>query len=77
MSSKWYTRLKCSCVLLVRVNFVMRNTILCCVLTGSNARLRHQAMASPQVADRGDGPQVERVAAKVLNKESRTAEKGR
>jgi hypothetical protein len=33
-------------------------------------------MARPQVADGGDGLQVWRVAANILNKQSRTAEKG-
>ncbi|KAJ4437102.1 hypothetical protein ANN_17237 [Periplaneta americana] len=36
----------------------------------------HHGMARPQVADRGDGLQIWRVAANVLNKESRTADKG-
>jgi hypothetical protein len=33
-------------------------------------------MARPQVADGGDGLQIWRVAANILNKQSRTAEKG-
>jgi hypothetical protein len=33
-------------------------------------------MARPQVAGKGDGLQVWRVAANVLNKQSRTADKG-
>jgi hypothetical protein len=33
-------------------------------------------MARPQVADGGDGLQIWRAAAKILNKQSRTAEKG-
>jgi predicted nuclease with TOPRIM domain len=37
---------------------------------------RHHCMARPQVADGGDGLQIWRVAANVLNKESRTAESG-
>jgi hypothetical protein len=32
----------------------------------------HQAMARPVVADRGDGFQVQRVAANILNKQSQT-----
>jgi hypothetical protein len=33
-------------------------------------------MERPQVADRGDGLQIWRVAANILNKQSRTAERG-
>jgi hypothetical protein len=33
-------------------------------------------MARPQVADGGDGLQIWRVAANILNKQSRTADKG-
>jgi hypothetical protein len=33
-------------------------------------------MASPQVADGGDGLQIWSVAANILNKQSRTADKG-
>jgi hypothetical protein len=33
-------------------------------------------MARPQVADGGDALQLRRVAANILNKQSRTAEKG-
>jgi hypothetical protein len=33
-------------------------------------------MARPQVADEGDGLQIGRVAANILNKQSRTADKG-
>jgi hypothetical protein len=36
----------------------------------------HHGMARPQVADGGDGLQVWRVAANILNKQSRTADKG-
>jgi hypothetical protein len=36
----------------------------------------HHSMASPQVADGGDGHQIWRVAANILNKQSRTADKG-
>jgi hypothetical protein len=32
-------------------------------------------MARPQVADRGDGLQIWRVAANILNKQSRTADR--
>jgi hypothetical protein len=35
----------------------------------------HHGMACPQVADRGVGLQIWRVAANILNKESRTADK--
>jgi hypothetical protein len=34
----------------------------------------HHGMARPQVADRGDGLQIWRVAANILNKGSRTAD---
>jgi hypothetical protein len=37
----------------------------------------HHGMAGPQVADGGDGHQTWRVAANILNKQSRTADKGR
>jgi hypothetical protein len=37
---------------------------------------RHYGMARPRVADRGDGLQVWRVAANILNKQSRTADSG-
>jgi hypothetical protein len=36
----------------------------------------HHGMPHPQVADGGDGLQVWRVAANILNKQSRTAGKG-
>jgi hypothetical protein len=36
----------------------------------------HHGMARPQVADGGDGLQIWRVAANILNKKSRTADKG-
>jgi hypothetical protein len=36
----------------------------------------HHGMARPQVADGGDGLQIRRVAANILNKQSRTAGKG-
>jgi hypothetical protein len=42
------------------------------MLTGS----RHHGMARPQVADGGDGLQIWRVAANILNKQSRTAGRG-
>jgi hypothetical protein len=35
----------------------------------------HHGMARPQVADGGDGLQIWRVAANILNKQARTAEK--
>jgi hypothetical protein len=38
--------------------------------------LRHHIMARPQVACGGDGLQVLRVVANILNKQSRTADKG-
>jgi hypothetical protein len=38
--------------------------------------LCHHDMARPQVADGGDGLQIWRVVADVLNKQLRTAEKG-
>jgi hypothetical protein len=37
----------------------------------------HHGMARPRVADGGDGLQIWRVAANVLNKQSRLVEKGR
>jgi hypothetical protein len=36
----------------------------------------HHGMARPQVADGGDGLQIWRLAANILNKQSRTADKG-
>jgi hypothetical protein len=36
----------------------------------------HHGMARPQVADGGNGLQIWRVAANILNKQSRTADKG-
>ncbi|KAJ4449380.1 hypothetical protein ANN_00779, partial [Periplaneta americana] len=36
----------------------------------------HNGMARPQVADRGDGLQIWRVAVNILNKQSRTADEG-
>jgi hypothetical protein len=36
----------------------------------------HPCMSRPQVADGGDGLQIWRVAANILNKQSRTADKG-
>jgi hypothetical protein len=34
----------------------------------------HQGMARPRVSDRGDGLQIWRAAANILNKQSRTAD---
>jgi hypothetical protein len=36
----------------------------------------HHCMARPQAADGGDSLQIWRVAANILNKQSRTADKG-
>jgi hypothetical protein len=36
----------------------------------------HYGVARPRVADRGDGLQIWRVAANILNKQSRTADSG-
>jgi hypothetical protein len=36
----------------------------------------HHGMARPQVADGGNGLQIWRVAANILNKQSRTVDKG-
>jgi hypothetical protein len=36
----------------------------------------HHGMARPQVPDGGDGLQIWRAAANILNKQSRTADKG-
>jgi hypothetical protein len=36
----------------------------------------HHGMACPQVADGGNGPQIWRIAANILNKQSQTADKG-
>jgi hypothetical protein len=36
----------------------------------------HHGMGRPQVADRGDGLQIWRVAANILNKQSLTADRG-
>jgi hypothetical protein len=36
----------------------------------------HRGMAHPQVVDGGDGPQIWRVAANILNKQSQTADSG-
>jgi hypothetical protein len=36
----------------------------------------HHGMARPQIADGGDGLQIWRAAANILNKQSRTAERG-
>jgi hypothetical protein len=36
----------------------------------------HHGMARPQVADGGEGLQIWRVASNILNKQSRTADKG-
>jgi hypothetical protein len=36
----------------------------------------HHGMARPQVVDGGDGLQIWRVAANILTKQSRTADKG-
>jgi hypothetical protein len=38
--------------------------------------LCHHGMARPQVADGGDGLQLWRVAANIVNKQSRTADSG-
>jgi hypothetical protein len=36
----------------------------------------HHGMARPQVADGGEGLQIWRVAVNILNKQSRTSDKG-
>jgi hypothetical protein len=36
----------------------------------------HHGMARPQVVDEGDGLQIWSIAANILNKQSRTADKG-
>jgi hypothetical protein len=36
----------------------------------------HQGMARPQAVDGGDGLQIRKIAANILNKQSRTAAKG-
>jgi hypothetical protein len=36
----------------------------------------HHSMVRPQVVDGGDGLQIWRLAANILNKQSRTAERG-
>jgi hypothetical protein len=36
----------------------------------------HHGMAHPRVADRGDGLQIWRVVANILNKQSRTGDRG-
>jgi hypothetical protein len=36
----------------------------------------HHGMARPKVADRGEGLQIWRAAANILNKQSRTADRG-
>jgi hypothetical protein len=36
----------------------------------------HHGMARPQVVDEGEGLQIWRVAVNILNKQSRTADKG-
>jgi hypothetical protein len=36
----------------------------------------HHGMARPQIADRGEGLHIWRVASNILNKQSRTANKG-
>jgi hypothetical protein len=36
----------------------------------------YHGMARPQAADEGEGLQIRRVAANILNKQSRTADKG-
>jgi hypothetical protein len=49
-----------------------------CAYTMSNTHVKwvycHHGMARPRVADRGDGLQIWRVAANILNKQSRTAD---
>jgi hypothetical protein len=37
---------------------------------------RHNGMVRPQVGDGGDGLQVQKVAANIFNKQSRTADRG-
>jgi hypothetical protein len=50
-----------------------------CLIVGSAPLVKwvpcHHGMARPQVADGGDGLQVWRVAANILNKQSRRADK--
>jgi hypothetical protein len=64
---RWYrSHLACSCVrrVLIIINFHVR-WVPC-----------HHSMARPQVADGRDSFQIRRVAANILNKQSRTADKG-
>ncbi|KAJ4438698.1 hypothetical protein ANN_14645 [Periplaneta americana] len=53
-----------------RTMFLRNNTSPCIVGP------YHHGMARPQIADRGDGLQIWRVAANILNKRSWTADKG-
>jgi hypothetical protein len=56
----------------------MTNMLLC--IGREYERVRcvscHHGMARPQVADGGDGLQIYRAAANILNKQSRTTDKG-
>jgi hypothetical protein len=55
-----------------------RIVIMYCILSLAHVRWVpcHHGMARPQVADGGNGLQIRRVAANILNKQSRTADKG-
>jgi hypothetical protein len=52
--------------------------IIYCIGLGIHAKWdhRHHGMARPRVADIGDGLQIWREAANILNKQSRTADSG-
>jgi hypothetical protein len=54
------------------VGSLREGTDLYAMLSGSC----HHGMAQPQVADGGDGLQIWRVAANILNKQSQTADRG-
>jgi hypothetical protein len=57
----------------VRYTFTMWFLTGLAILGGS---LVTKGMSRPQVADGGDGLQIWRVAVNILNKQSRTADKG-
>jgi hypothetical protein len=56
-----------------RVSCIILRSCLCDVILNVPC---HHGMERPQVSDGGDGLQIWRVPANILNKQSRTADKG-
>jgi hypothetical protein len=64
------------CLQFVYIVHIIIIIIIIIIIDHVKCVLCHHGMARPQVADAGDGLQIWREAANILNKQSRTADKG-